>query len=146
MNDSPWKLMGRTLILVAALGAAGLYAFANRPALRVVAQLSGSDRSSLSKALTGLDFLASGARADGESPEIEVVVTDDALASVRRSSPLCRQIERLQAQGVVFAIGGDALRRGRLPEWQFPAGFLVVPSAVYEIARLEKDRFEYIRP
>lgn len=146
MNESPWKLMGRTLVIASALAAAGLYAFASRPSLQVVAQLSGTDERSLSKALAGLDSMAASARADGESPQIEVVVTDDALASVRRASPLCRQIERLQAQGVVFAIGGDALRRGKLPEWQFPAGFLVVPSAVYEIARLEKRRFEYIRP
>jgi intracellular sulfur oxidation DsrE/DsrF family protein len=138
--------MGRALALVAVLGITGFYAFATRPDMRVVAQIADGNRAAVEQSLTGIESLAGQAAAEGDDAKIEVVVTGAALRQVRRRGPLYAQIVRLQTEGVLFAVGADALKRFKLPESQLPAGFLVVPSAPYEIARLQKRRFSYLRP
>lgn len=144
--DSPWRLLAKTLALLAALGLTGFYAFASRPSLRVVAQLDRGGPAAFGRALDSVDSLLAQAAATGDDPQIEVVVTGQALRQARRSGRLYGRIQKLQTEGVVFAVGQDALRRGRLSEQLFPEGFLVVPSADYEIARLQKRRFAYLRP
>ncbi len=143
---SPWKLMFRTLGLLAALGATGFYAFAAKPELRVVAQVDAATREGVSQSLAGVESLVAQAAAQGDRAQVEVVFTGRALKHVRAAGRLYPQIARLQTDGVVLALGTDSLRGQRLDERQFPAGFVVVPSAAYEIARLEKRRFSYLRP
>lgn len=138
--------MGRALALIAVLGVTGFYAFASRPDMRIVAQLADGSRASVEQGLTGVESLSGQAAAEGDDAKIEVVVTGAAIRQMRRKGPLYPQIARLQTQGVLFAVGADALRRLKIPENSLPAGFLVVPSAQYEIARLQKRRFSYLRP
>lgn len=143
MEQSPWKVILTAFAIVAVLGAAGTYAFRARPAVQIVVQLRDADSSS---AVAGLRSLAALVEAGaGERMDLDVVVTDPAARLLRRGmQPQAGLIERLQGQGVQFAIGQDTMDRLGLRDQDMPLGFLVVPSGTLEIARLERGGFGYL--
>lgn len=147
MRYSPWRLAAQTLSLIGALGLTGFYAFATRPSLRVVAHISGPDAAAVSNALDSVEALVASATADGQRPEIAVIVTGAGVKAFKRSKlDVLAVVERLQGAGVRFAVGEDTLTKLKVPDHDLPVGFIVVPSAAYEIAKLRKQRYDYYRP
>lgn len=147
MRYSPWRLIAKTFALIAALGLTGFYAFSTRPSFRVVAHISESDPAALQGALFSVESMLDGALADKQRADVAVVVTGEGVKAFKRSKKeILACVERLQGAGVRFAVGEDNLQRLKVPDHDLPVGFIVVPSASYEIAKLRRRRYEYYRP
>ncbi len=135
-----------TLALLAVCATA-LFAFARRPDLRVVAQLEGADDAGLSASLRSLSALMDAASAQGQPVDLEVVVTGAAARRLLRGTELAAgPVQTLQGQGAQFAVGRDTLAEDRLRDDDLPDGFSTVPSGLAEIARLQAERYGYVRP
>ncbi len=147
MKYSPWKLLAKTLGLLTALGFTGFYAFSSRPDLRLVAHIAEPDAAAVENALDSIESFVAAASADDQRSDVAVVVTGAGVKAFRRAKPgVLRAVERLQGAGVRFAVGEDTLQRMKVPDQDLPVGFVVVPSASYEIAKLRKRRYDYFRP
>lgn len=147
MRYTPWKLVGKTLGLLSVLGVTGFFAFSSKPDLRIVAHLADSDPARIADSLESVESLMAAAAREQQRPDVAVIVTGAGVRGFRKASQhVLGLVERLQGAGVRFAIGEDALRRMKVQDHDLPVGFIVVPSASYEIAKLRKQHYEYLRP
>lgn len=147
MKYSLWKLLAKTAGMLGVLGLTGFYAFSSQPKMRVVAHLTEEDPQAVANALGEIESLLASASQDKQEPEIAVIATGAGVRGLRRkNSDVLRLVERLQGAGVRFGVGEDTLARLKIPDQDLPVGFIVVPSAGYEIAKLRKRRYEYFRP
>lgn len=77
-------------------------------------------------------------------PGIDFLLED---AEDRRGNPYDPAVTSLIARGVEFRVCGTTLSARKIDQGRLLEGVSVVPSGIYEIARLQlKDGFAYLKP
>lgn len=114
----------------------------NPPSLQAVFDLSSADTTDLSTALRQLG----NARREVPNLALELVVHGNAVFHFLKEAPAFQdRIAAAKAQGIVFAVCNNSLRRNNIDPERVKPEASIVPSAVVELIRKQSQGWSYIR-
>lgn len=111
--------------------------------LGVIFHVNEADPNKQRSALRNIENLL----AEMPSTPVELVIQGAAIdLVVAETSPWPQELEALQQQGVTVAVCGNTMKANHLKETDLLPGMTIVPSAVGELVRKQREGLSYVKP
>jgi intracellular sulfur oxidation DsrE/DsrF family protein len=138
-------MSGLGLLVALGMGVAGGAAVGQNPpgGHRVVFAVSSGDAGDWGMALGNIRNLRAGLKP--EPVQVEVVAFGGGIAMVKKGSSVEKEIEALEAEGVVFLACENSMRHNDLTLADLVAGMGSTPAGIVEIVRRQEQGWSYIK-